>query len=377
MRMEDFKSGRFVKQYQYESFSPEPVNHPWTWEDARINTLLEAASRKLAELDAFTLIVPDVDLFIRMHTVKEASLSSRIEGTKTEVEEALLPEEEVLPERRDDWKEVNNYIDAMNHSLDALKRLPLSNRLLCEAHGVLLAGVRGEHKTPGEFRRSQNWIGGSSLSDAVYIPPSHDEVPDLMSDLQQFWHNEDIAVPHLVRVAISHYQFETIHPFQDGNGRIGRLLVPLYLIDKKLLRKPSLYISAFLEKHRASYYDALSRVRTSNDMIHWVRFFLNAILETATKGVATFQQILSLRTELDEKVMAMGRRAANARHLLKNLYQYPILTVNQAARLLDVTHQTANVIMGEFEKLGLVQELTGYKRNRMYVFQAYLELFRE
>ncbi len=377
MRLEDFKSGHFAKQYQYESFSPAPVNHLWTWEDARINTLLEEASRKLAELDAFTLIVPDVDLFIRMHTVKEASLSSRIEGTKTEVEEALLPEEEVLPERRDDWQEVNNYINAMNHSLDALDRLPLSNRLLCEAHGILLSGARGEHKTPGEFRRSQNWIGGSSLSDAVYIPPSHDIVPDLMSDLQKFWHNEDIAVPYLVRIAISHYQFETIHPFQDGNGRIGRLLVPLYLIDKKLLRKPSLYISAFLEKHRPSYYDALSRVRTSNDLIHWVRFFLNAVLETATKGVETFQAILRLRTELDGKVMTLGRRSGNARRLLGYLYQNPVFTVNQAADSLDVTHQTANSLIGEFEKLGLVQELTGYKRNRMYVFGAYLSLFRE
>lgn len=377
MRMEDFNSGSLVRQYQYRSFTPTPVNHPRAWEDGRINTLLESASLKLAELDAFTLIVPDVDMFIRMHTVKEASLSSRIEGTRTEVEEALLPEKEVLPERRNDWKEVNNYIEAMDHSLEALTRLPLSNRLLREAHAILLEGVRGEHKSPGDFRRSQNWIGGSSLGDAVYIPPSHEEVSPLMSDLEQFWHNEDIDVPHLVRIAISHYQFETIHPFSDGNGRIGRLLVPLYLIDNELLHRPSLYISAFLEKHRDSYYDALSRVRTANDMIHWVRFFLTAVLETATKGVETFQQILALRRELTEKAMGFGRRASNAGRLINFMYQNPVLTVKQAGESLGVTHQTANQLIGDFEAMGLLRELTGHRRNRIYLFEVYLELFHE
>lgn len=377
MNVDSFAAGKFERQYKYDSFLPALVNHEWQWSDPRINTLLEEASRHLAELDAFSLIVPDIDLFIRMHTFKEASLSSRIEGTKTEMDEALLPEEEILPERRDDWVEVNNYVSAMNYAIESLNTLPLSNRLLRKTHEILMQGVRGETKMPGEYRRSQNWIGGSSLSDAAYIPPSHEHVPVLMSDLEKFWHNDDLNVPHLIRVAISHYQFETIHPFLDGNGRIGRLLIPLYLIDRKLLKKPSLYISAFFEKNRANYYDALSRVRVSNDLGHWLRFFLNGLSETARNGVETFQLILELRQDIDEKLMTLGRRVANARRLVQSLFQTPVISVNQATEQLDVSHQTANLLIAEFERLGLLREITGYQRNRLYMFAPYLELFRK
>lgn len=254
MKLEDFKSGEYKQQYQYKSFSPSPVNQTWAWEDPQINILLEQASRALAELNAFSLIVPDIDLFIQMHVIKEANTSSRIEGTQTQMDEAIQEEADISPEKRDDWKEVQNYVQAMNTAISDLQTLPLSNRLLRQTHATLMQGVRGEHKTPGEFRRSQNWIGGTSLQDAVFIPPHHDEVPELMSDLEKFLHNENASVPDLVRVAISHYQFETIHPFLDGNGRIGRLLITLYLVSRRLLNKPSLYLSAYLEKHKGAYY---------------------------------------------------------------------------------------------------------------------------
>ncbi|MCK4787302.1 MAG: Fic family protein, partial [Desulfobacteraceae bacterium] len=292
---------RQVQQYEYKSFSPMPVNHEWTWNDPQINTLLEEAMRAIGELNAFSLIIPDVDLFIQMHVVKEASTSSRIEGTQTEIDEALRPRELVAPERRNDWDEVQNYIKAMNQAIDALQTLPLSNRLLKNTHRTLLEGMRGTEKLPGEFRKSQNWIGGSGPSDAAFVPPHHTEVPDLMSDLEKFLHNATIQVPHLVWIAIAHYQFETVHPFLDGNGRIGRLLIPLYLISKELLKKPTLYVSAHIEKHKVAYYDALTRVREQNDMGHWVRFFMTALRDTALKGRETFQSILSLRQEVLNK----------------------------------------------------------------------------
>jgi Fic family protein len=297
MKMETFRAGVRRQRYQYKSFEPVPVNQEWVWEDAAINTLLETANRALGELNAFSLIVPDIDLFIEMHVVKEAQTSSRIEGTRTGMEEAVMSEEQILPEKRDDWREVRNYIEAVNTAIAELQRLPLSNRLLRQTHEILMRGVRGEHKQPGEFRISQNWIGGSSLTDTVFIPPHPDGVPDLMADLEAFWHNELIVVPHLIRVAISHYQFETIHPFLDGNGRIGRLMIPLYLISHGLLAKPSLYLSDFFERNRPSYYDALMRAREANDLIHWVRFFLRGVAETAAKGRDVFQQVLALRTE--------------------------------------------------------------------------------
>ncbi len=375
MKFESFTSGTWKQQYQYKSFQPTPINQEWSWGDPRINVLLENATKSLGELNAFTLIVPDVDRFIHMHIVKEANTSSRIEGTRTEMDEAVLEESAILPERRDDWREVRNYVRAMNVAIDELQNLPLSLRLLRQTHEILMQGARGERKTPGEFRRSQNWIGGASLIDAAFIPPHQDDLPDLLGDLEAFWHNESIQVPHLVRCALSHYQFETIHPFLDGNGRIGRLLITLYLVSHGLLAKPSLYLSDHLERHRGSYYDALTRVRESNDIGHWVRFFLQAVVATAENGKRTFQQILALRQEVDAQVVTLGRRAENAHSLLLRLYQEPVINVNQAAEWLDIKYYAANQLVGTLVGLGILQEVTGWQRNRLFVFRKYLDVF--
>lgn len=375
MKFETFKAGQWKKRYQYKSFEPVPVNHEWTWEDPTINTLLEQATRALGELNAFSLIVPDVDLFIEMHVLKEAQTSSKIEGTQTGIDEALMPEEQIRPEKRDDWREVHNYIEAVNTAIAKLQTLPLSNRLLKQTHAILMQGVRGEHKQPGEFRTSQNWIGGSNLSDATFIPPHHDGVTELMGDLEKFWHNEEIAVPHLVRAAISHYQFETIHPFLDGNGRIGRLLIPLYLVSHGLLAKPSLYLSDFFERNRASYYDALMQVRVSNDLIHWVRFFLNGVAQTATKGREIFSQILTLRTEVEQAVLGLGKRVPTVRLALNLLYRKPIVSAADVAETLGVSTPTANAAIKSLIKLNILTEVTGQQRSRIYVFDRYLKLF--
>jgi len=375
MKFENFKAGQWRQRYQYKSFEPMPVNREWTWEDPIINTLLEQANRALGELNAFSLIVPDIDLFIEMHVVKEAQTSSRIEGTQTGIDEALMPEEQIRPEKRDDWREVRNYIEAVNTAIAELKTLPLTNRLLKQTHSVLLQGVRGAHKQPGDFRNSQNWIGGSSLTDATFIPPHQDGVPQLMGDLESFWHNDEIAVPHLIRIAISHYQFETIHPFLDGNGRIGRLLIPLYLVSHGLLAKPSLYLSDFFERNRASYYDALMRVRVGNDLIQWVRFFLNGVAQTATKGREVFCQILTLRTEVEHTVLELGKRASTARLALNLLYQKPIISAADLEKELHITTPTANTLIKLLIKNNILTEITGQQRGRIYVFDRYLKLF--
>ncbi len=375
MKLETFVAGHLKQRYQYKSFEPVPVNHGWTWEDATINTLLEQANRALGELNAFSLIVPDIDLFIEMHVAKEAQTSSKIEGTRTGMDEALMSEEQIQPEKRDDWREVRNYIDAMNTAIGELKSLPLSNRLLKQTHSILMSGVRGEHKQPGEFRNSQNWIGGSNLDDAAFIPPHHENVSGLMGDLEKFWHNKEIVVPHLVRVAISHYQFETIHPFLDGNGRIGRLLIPLYLISHGLLAKPSLYLSDFFERNRASYYDALMQVRASNDLIHWIRFFLNGVAQTATKGREVFRQILALRTEVEQAVLVLGKRAHTARLALNLFYRRPIINARDVEKTLSITTPTANALIKALVELGILVEITGQQRWRSYAFGRYLSLF--
>jgi Fic family protein len=375
VKFETFKAGVWRQQYQYRSFQPTLVDHAWTWEDPTINTLLERATRALGELNAFSLIVPEVDLFIQMHVVKEAQTSSRIEGTQTGLDEALLPEDQIAPEKRDDWREVHNYIDALNTAIAELKTLPLSNRLLRHTHVILMRGVRGEHKQPGEFRTSQNWIGGSSLADAAFIPPHHSEVPALMGDLEAFWHDDAVTVPHLIRIAISHYQFETIHPFLDGNGRIGRLLITLYLVDNGLLAKPSLYLSDFFERNRGSYYDALTRVRQSNDLIHWVRFFLNGVAETAAKGRDTFREILALRTRVERDVLELGKRTPNAQRALHVLYRRPVIAAVDLATELGVSHPTANALLSDFQRLGFMREMTGGERYRIYSFEPYLALY--
>jgi Fic family protein len=293
------------------------------------------------------------------------------------MDEAILDISQLAPEKRDDWAEVNNYVQSINEAIAELESLPLSNRLLKRTHAILMQGVRGEMKTPGDFRVSQNWIGGSGLNDAAFVPPHQDGVPDLMNDLEMFWHNENINVPDLIRIALSHYQFETIHPFLDGNGRIGRLLITLYLVNRGLLKKPSLYLSDFFERNRGSYYDALTRVRESNDMTHWIRFFLSAVIETAGKGKETFMSILALRHEMDALIFGYGKRAENAQLLLKRLYSRPAIMANDAAECLGISHQAASSLLKKMVDDGILHEVTGYQRNRVYFFQRYLRLFSD
>ncbi|QQT26794.1 Fic family protein [Sphingobacterium spiritivorum] len=337
---------------------------------------MEEANLRLGELNAFSSFVPDVDVFIRMHIVKEATQSSRIEGTRTKMDEAIMEAKDISPEQKDDWQEVQNYIEAMNHSITSLEQVPLSSRLIRDAHRILLKGVRGKNKLPGEFRTSQNWIGGATINDAVFVPPHHSLVSESIADLEKFLNNDEIQVPHLIRIGIAHYQFEAIHPFLDGNGRIGRLLITLYLINQKVLSKPTLYLSDFIEKNRQHYYNNLMAVSLNNKIEQWLRFFLVGIIETAKSAIDTFTKIIALRDKMEkDTIVSLGKRLPNAKALLTYLYSKPVVTVADVMTKLEVTKQTANTLIKDFDNLGILKEQTGYKRNRIFIFEEYLRLF--
>lgn len=374
--MKSFKAGSWVRQGSYRSFQPTLINRQWILDDMEIQTLLSKADRQLGRLDMILEHVPNIELFIRMHVFKEATQSSRIEGTQTRMDEALLEREEVSAERRNDWEEVRNYVMAMDEAISAMESLPISSRLICLAHRVLMKGVRGHHKQPGEFRVSQNWIGGATIRDAIFVPPVHTSIPELMSDLEQFIHNDDIHLPELLRIALVHYQFETIHPFLDGNGRVGRMLIPLYLVSKSILKRPVLYLSDFLEKNRGHYYDNLMRVREKDDIAQWFKFFLVGIIETAKSGVGTFDAILQLKREVDEQVQTLGSRAGHATRLLDTLYQNPFIDADGVSRACNVSMPTAYKLIADLERLGILSEITGNRRNRKYLFERYLRLFQ-
>lgn len=375
MDIKAFKAGEYQQYFQYKSFIPTCVHHEWETSDSSLALLLSKADNKLGELNAFSQLIPDVDFFIKMHVNKEATSSSRIEGTQTNIEESLQKIEYIDPEKRDDWEEVQNYIKAMNEAVCMLEKLPLSSRLLRDIHKILLQGVRGKQKLPGEFRHSQNWLGGASINDAVFIPPHHDHLPNLLTDLERFLNDDIYPVPHLIRIAIAHYQFETIHPFLDGNGRIGRLLITLYLVSKGLLVKPTLYLSAFFEKHKELYYDNLTRVRTHNDLTQWIKFFLEGVQQTSENSIQTFRSIIALRQEHEVNILSLGKKIKLARDFLHYLYKKPVTDSQDVATTFSINISTALRLLEDFVKLEVLREATGYKRNRIFIFDKYIKLF--
>ncbi len=374
--MKHFKAGKHINQGLYKSFQPQHINRQWYIDDMELIALLSQAERQLGRLDMYSEYNLNIDLFISMHVIKEATQSSKIEGTKTNIEEALLEKEDLTEEKRDDWDEVQNYIAALNLAVRSLNKLPLSSRLIKKVHKVLLQGVRGKHKNPGEFRTSQNWIGGATINDAVFIPPQQATINEYMGDLENFAHNEEYYFPDLLKIALVHYQFETIHPFLDGNGRIGRLLITLYLVKKGILKKPILYLSDFFEKNRSLYYDNLTRVREKDDILQWFKFFLVGIIETSKIGISTFDNILKLQKEAEAKVQQLGSRGKNGILLLNHLFRHPVLGVQDAKAITGLSLPSVYKLLEEFEELDILKEMSGMKRGRYYMFKKYTDLFQ-
>ena len=370
-----FISGKLINQGTYKSFQPEKIYRQWKIENMELLNLLSQADRQLGRLDMYSEYIPNIDLFISMHVLKEATQSSKIEGTKTNIEEALLDKEDVSEEKRDDWEEVQNYISALNQAISKLEDLPFSSRLIKRTHKILLSGVRGKHKLPGEFRTSQNWIGGASIIDATFIPPIHSTIDEYMSDLEKLAHSEEVYFPELLKIALIHYQFETIHPFLDGNGRVGRLMITLYLVEKGILKKPILYLSDFFERNRTLYYDNLMRVREKNDINQWFKFFLVGVIETAKNSISTFDKIMKLRQEIENKLQRLGSRSANANILVKQLYQHPITDAQKAKKTTNLSLPSVYKLLEELENLKIIHEVTGGKRGKIYYFRDYINIF--
>ena len=372
----NFKAGNYIQATGYKAFQPERINKYYQFDETDLFSLLEKANIKLGELNAYAELVPDVEHFIRLHVVKEATVSSRIEGTHTNMEEALLKEDEIVPEKRNDWREVNNYIQAMNQSIEQLETLPLSSRMLKNAHKTLLSGVRGEHKLPGEFRSSQNWIGGATLIDAAFIPPIWQEVDPLMGDLENFLHSDKTGLTHVLKIALAHYQFETIHPFLDGNGRIGRLMITLYFIQAGIMNKPVLYLSDFFDRNRNLYYENLTLVRTKNDLKTWMRFFILGVIETCDKAVQGLKNILALKKDCETtRIVTLGKKMQSAQLLLQSLFVDPVVRPDRIAQLTGLSLVSTYKLIEDFEKLKILREVTGGQRNRIYLFDEYFKVF--
>ena len=365
--------GEVVRSYVPRALPPEPPI-----DLVRIVNLVEAANRELGRLDGVASVLPDTGLFVWMYIRKEALLSSQIEGTQSTLSDLLLFENGETPlVSLDDVTEVSNYLTAMEHGLARLRSgFPLSLRLIREMHEKLLASGRGASKQPGEFRTTQNWIGGTRPGNALFVPPPPENVPDCLGNLEQFLHQRDVY-PALLRAAIAHVQFETIHPFLDGNGRLGRLLITLMLCEDKALTQPILYLSLHLKAHRQTYYDLLQVVRETGDWEAWLTFFLEGVAATSRQGFDTAQKLLDLLGEDAKMIERLGRPAATALRIHTDLKRHPLLSVPVASKRLGISQPTIQASLGHLEKLGIVREITGKQRGRLYSYARYLAVLDE
>lgn len=345
-----------------------------------MQVLLSQADRALGRLDGSIQTLPHPDLFVFMYVRKEAVLSSQIEGTQSSLQDVLAAEARILaPDRPQDVDEVVNYVRAMNYGLDRLRELPVSVRLIREIHAELLRGVRGSHLTPGEIRTSQNWIGpgGCTLNEAIFVPPPPHEVAPLLGDLERFLHSE-AQLPMLIRIGLAHVQFETIHPFLDGNGRVGRLLIAFLLCEQEILLKPVLYLSHFFKKHRQEYYDQLQAVRERGTWEDWLTFFLHGVIVVSRQATETARRILMLRESHRVTITEQfGRAAGNGHRVLEHLYEHPIVSVSEVQELIGTTYQAANELVSKFVDNKILDEITGQARNRKFMYQSYINLFRD
>lgn len=387
--MNNYEVGYYIKQKDYKSFIPSFINKEFGLSDLKIISLLEKAGRLIGELNAYSKNLPNIQSFLWFLSLSEATSSNKIEGTTITLNEVISPEENILSEMRDEKNEVINYLFASEAAYERLtgiakiltnpqksnkEILPFCTRLIKEIHEILLIDSRGKNKNPGEFRTSQNWIGGTMPSTASFVPPPPDKISELLSDFENFWNNESHNIPILIKIAISHYQFETIHPFLDGNGRIGRLIILMQLVDSGILELPTLYLSRYFERNRKQYYDSLNLVREKNDINQWVRYFLEGVCDISKYTVMKLKEVDDLNNRCEEKIKRFTKSHINASKLLKLLYQKVAVRIGDISESLDVDYQVANGLVKAFTKIGILTK-GNQKRNVTYTFLEYLDLF--
>jgi len=376
------RAGRYIRVAGgYRAFHPAPLPpDPPLQFDRDLQRLLSQADRAIGRLDGTITTLPNPDLFVMMYVRKEAVLSSQIEGTQSSLQDLLSAEAKIfLDTTPRDVDEVINYVRAMNYGLKRLRELPVSIRLIKEIHKILLEGVRGRHATPGELRKSQNWIGppGSTLREAVFVPPPPYLVPEALGQWEKFLHQKD-DLPVLVKIGLAHAQFETIHPFLDGNGRLGRLLITFLLTERGVLQKPVLYLSHYFKRHRQEYYDALQNIRDQGDWEGWLKFFLQGVVEVSREATLTARRILQLREQHRSLIMhRLGRAAGNGLMVLEQLYARPVISVKDVQEITGTTYQAANQLVSRLVDLGILEEFTGFRRNRRFRYAPYIALFHD
>jgi Fic family protein len=375
------RAGRYVKQTGgYSAFIPNPLPpNPQIKFDEELLSLLSDADRALARLDGIITVLPNPDMFIGMYVKKEALLSSQIEGTQASLEGVLEFESNLTPkDNLEDIKEVVNYIKALDYGIKRLSDLPISLRLIKEIHQILVEGTRGGNKTPGEFRTTQNWIGsvGASLSEATFVPPPPDRVLSCMGNLENFFYKYE-SVPPLIKIALIHAQFETIHPFLDGNGRVGRLLITFYLYWKKILSKPVLYASYYLKKHKSEYYDLLMEVRTDGLWEKWIKFFLETLKESSIESANTARNIIKLKETVISKLYESSISSIYAVKVVDLLFEKPLIEINDLVKTYKISRESANELINRFEQIEILKEITGKQRYKKYLFKDYVDIIKK
>ncbi|MCF8715464.1 Fic family protein [Joostella atrarenae] len=372
--MDDYKAGSYIIHRRYVNFQPTFINKEWLINNREVLSLLSKADRQVGRLDMFSEYV-NMDMFVNMHIFKEVVQSSNIDGAYLTLEEAFMKKEDLAEDKKGAWQAVRDCVSATNKSINSLKNQSLQASLIKEAHKTLSGKNKAKEFMPGEYRRTQNWIGGSSVIHASFVPPTHKSIDYLMEDLLAFGNDKSNALPDLLKVALIHYQFETIHPFVDGNGKIGRLLIVLNLMDEKLIRLPILYFSDYLQRNKDEYFRSLNKVRKDNDLQQWLKFFLKGIAEVAKDGAGNLNKILQMQRLVNRAVNKLDESSDEVKKVVAFLYLNPVIDVNDVVELINVSEERANTIIKTLVELGILCHIDRVSRVEVYSFKKYIDLF--